>query len=297
MPNPLVPSHSGGTLNIPALLAAPSRLNDVIARLTADQLVMDAFFTSSPVKVEGGGLVYSVLKHGSNRLTRDAKQRTPGAEYEMSGSELPMDLATPQDWGSKIEILDEHRDRQDAITLANKLVQLSNTIAAKLDAVALAAIDAALTQHSIQPIPGHNWSTLVTVGPEDQLTPNSDRPHADFATAGLAARMDDIGIGTLDTLVCHPQEEARLKIGYGVDLPGVLAAAGIKTIRTTVQATPGTAYLVETGRAGHVQFERPMTTDVIDSRHTRSQFVQTYAVPAFAVSRPGAVRKITGLAG
>lgn len=297
MPNPLVPTHSGGTLNIPALLAAPSRLNDVIARLTADQLVMDAFFTSSPVKVEGGGLVYSVLKHGSNYLARDAEQRAPGAEYVMSGHELPMSLATPQDWGSKIQILDEHRDRQDAITLANKLVQLSNTIAAKLDAVALAAIDAALAEHSIQPIPGHNWSTLVTVGPETQLTPNSERPHADFATAGLAARMDDIGIGTLDTLVCHPQEEARLKIGYGVDLPGVLAAAGIKKIRTTVQATPGTAYLVETGRAGHVQFERPMTTEVIDDRHHRAQFIQSYAVPAFAVSRPGAVRKITGLAG
>ncbi|WP_040802800.1 major capsid protein [Nocardia concava] len=298
MPNPLLPKiDTQGTLNVSALLASPTKLNDVLAKLTAEQLVMDAFFNPIPSGVSGGGVVYGVLKHGSNYLARDTELRAPGAEYIVSGSDMPMDLAVPQDWGSKIQILDEHRDRCDAITLANKLIQLSNTIARKIDQVALAAVDAALTKHTIAPLPGHDWSALVTVGPDTSLTPNANRPTADFANANLSAVMDDIGIKGLDTLVCHPQEHARLKIGYGTELAAVLASAGIAKVRPSVLVTPGTAYLVESGLVGRVAFERPMTTEVIDDRHHRAQWIQSYAVPAFAVSKPGGARKITGLAG
>ncbi|WP_218002659.1 major capsid protein [Nocardia brevicatena] len=294
----LLPSKDpAGTINIPALLASPSQLNAVLARLTEEQLVCGEFFAPAPGGVAGGGVRFGVLKAGVNYLERDAEQRAPGAAYVLSGSDMPTDLAVVQDWGSKVQILDEEHDRYDAITLANKLTQLANTVACKIDALALAAVDAALTAHSIGTVPGHDWSTLVTVGPDDQLTPNTDRPTADFANANLLAAMDDIGIGTLDTLVCHPQEHARLKIGYGIDLAAVLASAGITKVRTSVQIAPGVAYLVENKQAGRTVYERPLTTEVIDDRHHRAQYVQSYVVPAFAVSKPGAVRKITGLAG
>ncbi len=294
----LLPSQgSGGAVNIPALLAAPTQLNAVIARLTEEQLVCGEFFAPAPGGVAGGGVRYGVLKAGTNFLERDAEQRAPGAEYVLSGSDMPVDLAVVSDWGSKVKILDEEQDRCDAITLANKLTQLANTIARKIDSLALAAVDAALTAHSIVDVPGHDWSELVTVGPADGITPNSDRPTADFATANLVAAMDDIGIGTLDTLVCHPQEHARLKIGYGTDLSSVLESAGITKVRTTTLLAPGTAYLLENRAAGHTMYERPLTTEVIDDRHHRSRYVQSYVVPAFAVSKPGAIRQITGLGG
>lgn len=47
---------------------------------------------------------------------------------------------------------------------------------------------------------------------------------------------------------------------------------------------------------GTVGFEAPLSVDVIDERKTRSTWVQAYAVPAFAVDRPYAAKKITGLA-
>jgi hypothetical protein len=82
-----------------------------------------------------------------------------------------------------------------------------------------------------------------------------------------------------------------------VQLPDVLTALGIEQVRTSMQVTSGTAYAVETGQAGRLTFERALTTEVIPDRETRSTWIQAYAVPAFAITKPGAVRKITGLAG
>lgn len=294
----LTPSRdANGTINIPALLSSPTRLTDLIARLTEEQLVCGEFFAKSPDTAAGGGVRYEVLKTGANYLERDAENRAPGAEYVLSGSDLPTDLAEVVDWGSKIQILDEHHDRYDVSTIVNRLSQLANTIARKLDQVAIAAIDGALTKYNVGSLTGHDWSTLVTVGPETSLTPNADRPTADFANAGLMAAAADLGIGPLNVLVCHPQEHARLKIGYGTELAAVLASAGIEKVRTSMQITPGTAYLVQRGQAGRIVYERPLTVETFDDRNTRSQFVQSYVVPAFAVSNPHAVVKITGLAG
>lgn len=294
----LTPSRdASGSINIPALLSSPTRLTGLIGRLTEEQLVCGEFFDKSPDPVAGGGVRYDVLKNSAKYLERDAELRGPGAEYVLSGSDLPTDLAEVVDWGSKIQILDEHHDRYDVTTITNRLTQLSNTIARKLDQVALAAVDAALVRHNVGSLVGHDWSTLVTVGPETSLTPNAERPTADFANAGLMAEAADIGIGTLNVLVCHPQEHAMLKIGYGTELAAVLASADIEKVRTSMQVTPGTAYLVQRGHAGRIVYERPLTVETFDDRNTRSQFVQSYVVPAFAVSNPHAVVKITGLAG
>jgi hypothetical protein len=50
-------------------------------------------------------------------------------------------------------------------------------------------------------------------------------------------------------------------------------------------------------QAGVLGFERGLTTEVIPEFTRRSTWVQVYAVPVMAVPTPGAVRKITGLAG
>ncbi|MFF0816143.1 major capsid protein [Rhodococcus sp. NPDC003318] len=295
MPTPLVPSISSNQLTVSALLKSPAALNAVLAQLTADRLVMPAFFGTSVSTIQGGGLVYSVLLNGSNFTISDVAERSPGAEYVVTDGETTFDLATPQDWGSKVQILDEERDRSHTITLGNKLIQQANTLTKKIDQIAIAAIDAALTRHSIAGVPGNYWDGLVTAGPEAELTPSTKRPTADFARANLLARVDDLGIGTLNVLVCHPQQEAALKIGYGEGLAAALASAGITSVRTSTLVTNGTAYLVEEGKAGQVAFERPLMTETIDDRHHRSTWIQSYAVPAFAVTTPGAVRKITGL--
>lgn len=297
MPNPLVPTISGQQVSMSTLLANPTRLNSLIARIAADMLICDAFFKPATGAVSGGGMLFDVLLNGGNFSTRDVHKRAPGAEYIITGSDNPRDLAVPQDWGAKVEFLDEERDRYDVTVLGNRLVQLANTIVRKVDQLAIAAIDAALTKHSIAGVSGHNWGNLVTVGPLDDITPNADRPLADIANAALLIRVDDLGVQAPDTLVLHPQQHSALTIGYGTELPNVLAAAGIDKVRTSMQVANGTAYVASSGSAGRLGFEHPLTTEVIPERTRRAIWVQSYAVPCFAVPVPGAVRKITGLAG
>ncbi|EOM74612.1 hypothetical protein DW322_03395 [Rhodococcus rhodnii] len=294
-PSPLVPALDNNRVSFDAILKSPATLNANIAQLTANRLIMPALFGTSTNKVEGGGLVYSVLVHGSNFSMRDVEQRSPGAEYIVNDGEFDFDLAKPQDWGSKIQVLDEEVQRNDTITLKNKLIQQANTIVRKIDQVAIAALDAALSKHSIAPVPGHKWHELVTAGPNDQLTPNANRPTADFARANLISQAQDLGGGTLNVLLLHPEMHMALKIGYGEGLAAALESAGITEVKSSMLIPVDTAYLVEQGKAGVVAFERPLTTETIDDRHHRATWIQSYAVPAFAVTNPSAAVKITGI--
>src|SRR5882757_5239404 len=128
MPNPLVPSISNNQLSMSALLDNPTRLNMLIAKLAADMLIVDAFFRPSTNNVTGGAMLYDVLLHGGNFSTRDVRSRTPGAEYVITTGDVTRDLAAPQDWGAKCEILDEERTRYDQVVIGNRIMQLANTI-------------------------------------------------------------------------------------------------------------------------------------------------------------------------
>ena len=318
MPNPLVPSISNNQVSWSALLNNPTRLNVFVARLAADMLIADAIFTPAGNTVQGGALLFDVMLHGSNYSVRDIAQRSPGAEYQITYSDPKRDLATPVDWGSKVQILDEERSRFDPVVLQNRIISLANTISRKIDQLALATVEAALSKYSIASVTGHNWQTLTTVGPLTAITASTARPTADIANAALLARTDDLGYKAPDTLVCHPQEQTSLRIGYGYELPQVLAAVGIENVRTSMQVTPGTAYVCPQGVAGLIGFEATpygatnlgqpgvgigsggqagLVTEILPDRETRSTWLQSYCVPAFAVVVPGAIRKITGLAG
>ena len=60
--------------------------------------------------------------------------------------------------------------------------------------------------------------------------------------------------------------------------------------------TDGTAYLVQGGMVGVVGWEFGLTTESWLDQSIRSWRVQAFAVPAFAVDRPFACKKLTGLA-
>jgi hypothetical protein len=293
--SPLVPSISGNQLNMSALLASPTKLNNLIAQLTSDMLVVDAFFTPAGGKVQGGQLLFDVLTTGGNFSVRDVEERAPGSHYVMTSGDRIMDQAKPHDWGAAVDILDEEIDRYDRVVVANRLRQLSNTLVKKVDQLAIAAVDAALTKYSIAPVSGHDWGAIVLEGATP--TAPASRATADIANAALLVRVDDLGIKPPDTLVVHPQQLSELQIGYGAQLNDALAAVGITSVRSSMQVTNGTGYVVSSGSAGVLAFERPLTTETIPVREERKTKVQSYCVPAFGITVPGAIRKITGLAG
>lgn len=294
MPNPLIPELDGRRLTVDAVLRNPRLITARIAELAGNQILLDKFFTATGEPVEGGGLLYSVVKASDFYTDNDVETRSPGGEYRVvEGVQPEPKLALVEDWGGKFNVLDEQRTRNDASYVDNQVTQLTNTIVRKLNDAALAALNAGLGSENV--FAGHNWSTVITAGPSDGLTPNDQQPTADFADAQMTADLQELGI-THDLLVLHPNEARALKVAYGKDLADVLTSNGLEMF-SCPRVKPGEGYAAAKGKAGTVGFETPLTIETWDERGTRSTWVQAYAVPAFAVERPYAVKKLTGLAG
>ncbi|WP_280354294.1 major capsid protein [Nocardia otitidiscaviarum] len=292
MPNALIPELSGRRLTVDVALARPTLIRAQIAKLADEQILLPKFFHNSGAPVTGGGMLYSVIQ-AADLFTTDIEKRSPGSEYKVvEGVDPEPKLATVQDWGGKFQITDEQIGRNDISYLDQQTTQLANTIARKLDVAAMAAVEAAIGGENT--VPGHNWETLVTVGPDTSLTPSAERPTADLSAAQLAADLQELGV-THDMLVVHPEQAHDLRVAYGDGLDAMLKSAGVELFANP-RVTAGVAWAIETGGVGTVGFERPLTVDTWDDRSTRSRWVQAYAVPALAVDRPYAAKKITGLA-
>ena len=286
MPNALIPELTGRRLTVDVALKQPNLIRNQIAKLADDQLLLPKFFHSLGAPVTGGGLLYSVIQ-ASDFYSTSIEKRSPGNEYKIvEGVDPEPKLAVVEDWGGKFQITDEQISRNDVSYLDQQTTQLSNTIARKLDVAAMGAIADA----TIEAVTGHDWSDLVLVGPETQLTPSGSRPTADLSAAQLAADLEELGV-THDLLVVHPNEAHSLRVAYGDGLDAMLKSAGV-TLYSNPRITAGTVWALAAGQVGTVGFEAPLTVEVYDDRATRSKWVQAYAVPAFAVDKPYAAKKI-----
>lgn len=290
MPNALIPELNGRRLTVDAALKRPTIIRDRIAKLADNQILVPKFFHQLGAPVTGGGMLYSVIK-ASDFYTTDVEKRTPGGEYKIvEGVDPERQLALVEDYGGKFFVPDEAVTRNDVNYLDQQSTQLANTIARKLDVSAMAAIaDAA-----IESIVGNDWSNLVLVGPADDITPSGQRPTADLSEAQLAADLEELG-ANYNLLITHPNEAHQLRVAYGDKLDEMLKSAGVELF-SNPRITAGEAWVVEAGEVGTVGFEFPLTTDVWDDRSVRGKWVQSYAVPAFAVDRPHAAKKLTALA-
>ncbi|MDA4110188.1 major capsid protein [Mycolicibacterium holsaticum] len=292
MTSPLIPALSGRQLTVDVALRQPTIIRDRIARLADAQILLPKFFRTHGAKVEGGGLLYSVVQ-ASDFFTTDVEKRSPGAEYKVvEGVEPEPRLAVVEDWGGRFQVTDEQLSRNEVNYLDQQTTQLANTIARKLDTRAVAALAAA---NIATFTPAAGWDALTFVGPLDALTPSGDRPTAHFAEAQEMADLEELGV-THDTLLVHPEQARQLRTAYAEDLDDMLASAGYtEGMFANPRIPAGTAFVAQGGMVGTVGFEAALTVEVYDDRSTRSKWVQAYAVPAFAVDRPFAAKKITGL--
>ncbi|GAA1071996.1 major capsid protein [Tsukamurella spumae] len=290
----LLPTLTGRTLTVDAALKHPTAIRDQIAKIADAQLVAPNFFHPVGNPVEGGGVLYQVLR-ASDQYSSDVEQRAPGQEYKVvEGVDPEQRLARVEDWGGKFKITDEQIERNDVSYLDMQTTQLANRIARKLDTRALAVLLDALDDDPASTISGHNWSSLILDGPLDQITPSASRPTADFAAAQLAADLEELGV-IHDVLVVHPEQAAALRTAYAENTGQMLEAAGLELVSNTLVPV-GSAFVAQTGEAGVIAFEKPVTVTTWRDEATRSTWVQSYAVPAFAVNKPAAVKIIDGLA-
>ncbi|BBZ58778.1 hypothetical protein [Mycolicibacterium monacense] len=82
---------------------------------------------------------------------------------------------------------------------------------------------------------------------------------------------------------------------YGQGLKGMLDSLGVAMF-SYVHLTPGTAWVVQRGQVGLCGFEQTLRPETWREPKNRTSWVQSYAVPAFAVNKPHCAKKLTGLA-
>ena len=294
----LSPQISGRNLTVDYVLKTPNYITNRIASLANDQLIVDKFLAPSAQPVLGGAILFTPATAAEMYTSRDLEQRAPGDEYAVVNGKRPNpQLALAEDWGGKFFITDENRIRNNVSDIDDSTTQLTNTIVRKINKRTIEAVEAAIAGlGGAGVVPGNDWSDIVTVGDPTTLTPNADRPAADWANAQLVADTEELGY-KFDTLVLNPQEEANLKIAYGENLAAVLESAGITTVFASPRVTAGTGYITQFGKAGVIGFELTLRTEVWRDEARRGTWVQAYAVPAIAITRPSAVKKLTGLAG
>jgi hypothetical protein len=291
MPNALIPELDGRRLTVDTALQQPTVIRNQIAKLADDQILLPKLFRTFGAQVAGGGMLYSVVQ-ACDFFTSDVEKRSPRAEYRVvEGVDPEPKLAVVEDWGGKFQIGVEEIRRNDISYLDQQTTQLANTLARKLDVRAVDALEAG----GIDAIAASaSWDDLVTVGPLTDITESADRPTAHFAQAQEAADLDELGV-VLDTLLVHPNQARALRVAYAENLGSMLESAGL-TMFANPRIPAGTAYLVQGGQVGTIGFEFPLTLDTWEAKETRSWWVQGYVVPAFAVDRPYAAKKLTGLA-
>lgn len=294
MPNALIPELDGRRLTVDYVLRSPTTiLRGRIARLADSQILLPKFFRTYGGRIEGGGMLYSVIQ-ASDFFTSDVEKRNTRSEYKIvEGVDPEPQLAVVEDWGGKFQVGQEEIIRNDTSYLDQQTTQLANTIARKLDIRAMATLEAAVT--GANTVPGSDWSDLVTVGPEADLTPSAELPTADLSAAQLASDLQELGVKH-DLLILHPNEAHSLRVAYGDKLAAMLSSADVSMF-VNPRVTAGTGWAIEKAAVGTVGFESDLTVDTWEDKATRSWWVQAFVVPAMAVDRPFAAKKLTGLAG
>lgn len=291
MPTPLLPELAGNALTVDVALAQPTIIRDRIATLADDQLLLPHFFRPYGGRIEGGGMLYTLLRY-SDLFSAGVEKRAPLTEYPIvTGVDPETKLAQVADYGGAVEIAYEEISRNNVSRLDQLTSQLVNEVTIKLDTVALAAVNASGVESVAVSAP---WDALVLDGPEADLTPSADRPTAHFAQAQELADLAQLGT-VFDRLLVHPSQARALRTAYADNLGKMLESAGL-TMHVNARITDGTAYLVKTGETGVVGFEAPLSVVVTDQPRTKSKLLQVYVVPAFGVDKPHNTLKITGLA-
>ncbi len=295
MPNALLPELNGRQLTVDYALKQPTIIRDRIAELADRQLILGHLFRGYGAPLQGGALAYSVLS-SADLYTTAIEKRAPGAEYKVvEGVEPEPRLAPVEDWGGKVVIPVERVIRNDVNYLDQQTTQLANTIARKIDTRAVATLEAA-TLEAAEPdavAAMTPWDELVTVGDPTTLTGSQMLPTASLAEAQELADLDEMGV-VLDKLIVSPGGARALRTAHGRDLAAVLESAGL-TMVSNPRVADGATYVVQSGQVGTIAFEAPLTVDVWEDKATRSWVVQAFAVPAFAVDRPYAVKKLIAL--
>jgi hypothetical protein len=285
------PVVSGNTITVDTHLQQPTRITRMIMDMTLQRFIADRIFTSAG-GVTGGSVLYDQAVLNELYTDRDVQRITPGAQFPLvtSSRQIPK-LAVVEKWGGKTFITDEARDRNNSVLMTNQLRQLANTIVRKINARAIAELEANIASIPALTYTGHDWNAYQPGGTSPSALANS--PLADLLMSQLLADKDELGV-RYDTAILNPLNVLRLNQIYGSGLVQGLDQINY-TIYSSNRVAVGTGYIVASGQVGEMRMEKPLYTVTYREEDTERTWVQSGVRPVMYVTNPYAVRKITGL--
>ncbi len=290
--HPLGPPTLAGTLiTVDLMLNQPTRITRMIMDLTLQRFVADRIFASAG-GVTGGAVVYDQATWNELYAARDVERVAPGAEFPvLTGVQLIPKVASVEKWGGKVFITDEARDRNNTVLFMRLMRQVGNTIVRKINARAIAEMNAAVTSFA-RTFVGRSWSAVVTAGTNASTA--QQYPLRDFAQADLIAEQDELGV-VFNLVLLNPQEYATLTTVYGAtSLAQFLQFIG-KQIYVTNRVPAGTAYFVQEGQVGEMRIEKPLGTETWREPETERTWSQSSVRPVMYVTNPYSILQATGL--
>jgi hypothetical protein len=285
------PVLSGTTITVDTMLNQPSRVTRLIMDLSLQRFIADRVFQSGG-GVTGGAVIYDQATQNWLYADRDAQRISPGGEFPLVTSSRPQPkIALVEKWGGKVFITDEARDRNSSVLLTNQLRQLTNTIIRKINARAIAELEAALVTFSQLVYTGHDWNAYQPAGTSPTALGSS--PLADLLMAQMQADKDELGVN-YDTVLLNPLNVLRLNQVYGSGLVKGLDDLNM-TIYSSNRVAVGTGYILASQQVGEMRVEKPLGTVTWREEETERNWIQSGVRPLMFVSNPFAVRKITGI--
>lgn len=286
------PTLSGNLLTVDVMLNQPTRITQMIMDLSLQRFIADRIFSSGG-GVAGGAVIFDKVQANELYADRDVERVAPGGEFpEISSSRLAPSVAEVEKWGGKVKIHDEARDRNNSALFTNRLRQLTNTVVRKINARAIAELNASIAG-SGQTFVGRNWSAVVTGGSSQSNA--TLWPARDFLLADQLAEEDELGI-EYDLVLLNPQEYTNLAVVYGANLNQFLASIG-KDIFVSNRVPAGSAFFVASGQVGEMRIEKPLGTETWREPEIETTWVQSSVRPLMFVNNDFAVLQATGLNG
>lgn len=262
LPNPLAgPVVTNTSISLDVALQQPTVITRTIANLAAQNFFADRIFSVGG-DVSGGAVLFERPPTVATDLyaERDVQEVAPGEEFPvltfLRGQPV---IATPRKIGGKWFITREAVKRNDTRLLTRYMSATANTIARKVDQMAIAVLEAAATAFTRTYAAGSTWSAAAAVTFNTKTAAN--QPLSDLIGANAAILLEERG-HSLNAAVFHPTDWANLVRIYGPDgVRPALESVGITDVFISQRLTAGTAYLYERGMVGFWRNEFPLAEE------------------------------------
>lgn len=289
---PGAPTASGSLVTVDTYLRQPTRVQRLVEALTpASRFIADRFFGPGPA-IPSGAVVFDQVTSSDLYTSRDVEVIAEGSAIPVLDDTAPNPkVAAATAYGGAFKVTDQNRNRNQIDVFNRGTRKLSNTIVRKVDAVAIAALEAA----PIGSFAGTDWTAATGA----QMIANL----IDAAEVVNALEMGYM----VDSVALHPtqfnellknkdfRDAMQANTENSMLTDGIIGEFMGMAFGKSYRITAGTGYLGSSQMAGALSEETPLTAEVIPWRLHRATYITGYREVAVYVTDPSSVVKLTGI--